>query len=110
MSAAPLPLIRISRASGHYRDALRAYQVDIDGARVGKLMPGQTRDFPVLPGEHGVRLTVDWCSSPLQIVRLGEGQWTHFVCRPNGWFFEVWRIFLNSQRYILLEQLPAPVS
>jgi hypothetical protein len=109
MAAAP-PQIRITRARGHYRDSLRAYQVEIDGQRRGSLRPGQTQDFPVAPGEHGVRLTVDWCTSPLRVVRLNEGQWTQFVCRPNGWFFEIWRIVLSPGEYIRLDQAPASLS
>lgn len=103
------PLIRILRERGHYRDSIRAYQVEIDGERVGSLRPGQAKDFPVTPGEHGVRLTLDWCSSPTRVVRLGEGQWTQFVCRPNGWFFEMWRTVVDTGNYIALEQAPAPV-
>ncbi len=110
MTAAAQPLIRITRLGGFYRDSLRAYQVEIDGQRVGKLRPGQVKDFPVLPGEHGIRLMVDWCSSPVRIVRLSPGQWTHFVCRPNGWFFEVWRIFFSAGDYIRLDQAAAPLS
>ena len=101
-------MIRITRARGPYRDSIRAYQVEIDGRRAGSVRPGETRDFPVVPGEHGVRVTVDWCSSPLRVVRLGDGQWTQFVCRPNGWFFEVWRIFVNPGDYIRLEQAQTP--
>jgi hypothetical protein len=55
-------------------------------------------------------LAVDWCTSPLRVVQLGEGQWTQFICRPNGWFFEVWRIFVDIGNYISLEQMPAPIS
>jgi hypothetical protein len=107
---AALPLIRITRVGGPYRDALRAYRVEIDGHRAGAIRPGQTVDFPIPPGEHGVRLTVDWCSSPLRVVRLGPGQWTHFVCRPNGWFFELWRIVIDTSNYIRLDQLPEPAA
>ncbi len=55
-----------------------------------------------------MRLTVDWCRSPLRVVRLGDGQWTQFVCSPNGWFFEIWKIITNIDDYIRLEQMPAP--
>jgi hypothetical protein len=104
--AATLPLIRITRPGGPYRDSLRAYRVEIDGQKAGIIRPGQTIDFPVPPGEHGVRLTVDWCSSPLRVVRLGEGQWTQFVCRPKGWFFEVWRTVIDTGNYIRLDWVP----
>jgi hypothetical protein len=104
------PIIRIARARGHYRDSIRAYRVEIDGQAVGTLRPGDVKDFPVTPGEHGVRLTVDWCSSPTRVVRLGDGQWTQFCCRPNGWFFEVWRILIDTINYISLEQAQTPAT
>jgi hypothetical protein len=108
VGAAP-PVIRVTRLGGFYRDSLRAYQVEIDGQRVGHIRPGQTKDFPVFAGEHGVRLAVDWCSSTTRVVRLGPGQWTQFVCRPNGWFFEFWRIFYRASEYITLEQASGPM-
>lgn len=107
--AAAQAVIRVTRAPGVWRDRLRAYQVRIDGVPAGAVRPGQTQDFAVMPGEHGVQLTVDWCSSPLRVVRLSAGQWTQFHCQPNGSTLEIWRVFATPGDYIRLEQMQAPV-
>ena len=52
-------VIRLHRRQSFYRDRLRAYRVRIDGNPVGKIAAGETMDFPVPPGEHRVRLTID---------------------------------------------------
>jgi hypothetical protein len=56
--------IVVGRIGGVHRDALRSYQVVIDGQTCGKVKPGQTRSFPVSDGAHTVRLKISWCSSP----------------------------------------------
>jgi len=103
--AAAQAVIRVTRAPGVWRDRLRAYQVLIDGVQAGVVRPGQTQDFAVIPGEHGVQLTVDWCSSPLRVVRLSAGQWAEFRCQPNGSTFAMWRMFITPGEYIRFEQV-----
>jgi hypothetical protein len=103
--AAAQAVIRVTRAPGEWRDRLRAYDVLIDGARAGAVRPGQTVDFAVAPGEHGVQLTVDWCSSPVRVVRLAAGQWAQFQCQPNGSTLEMWRMFITPGEYIRFEQV-----
>ena len=95
-------VIRLTRASGHYRDSLRSYTVWLDGQVVGKISPGKSLAFSVPPGEHGLQLTVDWCRSPLQVIRLADAQTADFYCRPAGAFWEVWRIFTDVSNYIEL--------
>ena len=93
-------VIRLARAPGGYRDSLRSYTVWLDGRRVGKIAGGKTLEFSVVPGEHGLQLTVDWCSSPLRVIRLADDQTADFYCKPAGAFYEVWRLLANVDQYI----------
>lgn len=93
--------IRIHRQPRGYRDSIRAYKVHIDGQPVGGVRRGQTRDFQVGPGVHGVKLTVDWCGSPSYSVRLTEGEVAEFVCWP-GHVWDMWQMFLDINNYIRL--------
>jgi hypothetical protein len=58
----PLGLLRIVRDSG-YADRLRAYTVTIDGNNAGEIKNGETKDFPITPGQHVLALKIDWCGS-----------------------------------------------
>lgn len=65
--------IKISR-SREYINALRKFQVFIDGEAVCSLRNGETRAFSVSGGRHTVRAGVDWCSSPEVVVDVDDGQ------------------------------------
>jgi hypothetical protein len=100
-------VIRLTRAPGGYRDSLRSYTVWLDGQRVGKIARGKMLEFSVVPGEHGLQLTVDWCSSPQQVIRLADAQTADFYCKPAGSFYEIWRLLVNVDKYIELVRLPS---
>lgn len=51
----------------------RRYQIEIDGARVGSLRPGEVGHFPVAPGQHTVTARIDWCRShPLEVTKANN--------------------------------------
>jgi hypothetical protein len=66
---------------------------------------GQSQDFQVVPGVHGIHLTVDWCGSPSYSVRLTDGEVAEFACWP-GHVWEMWQMFFDAENYIRL--VPAP--
>ena len=79
----------------------------MDGQRVGKLRRGKTLELSVVPGVHGLQLSVDWCSSRLYAIRLADDQLAEFYCKPAGSFWELWRIVVNVHEYIELVPLSA---
>jgi len=52
--------IRIKRQEGAWRDRFRSYKVVVDGEVVGRIGDGGTMEFPVLLGEHTLKLKIDW--------------------------------------------------
>jgi hypothetical protein len=78
-------VIRLRRRSGFYRDRIRTYRVWIDGNPVAEIPHGATKDFPVPPGEHRVRLTIDrfWTSREV-MLNAHAGELAELVCRPGG--------------------------
>lgn len=65
--------IKVKRSS-EYINALRTFEVLIDGVLVGTIRNGETKEFPVSVGRHSVRVRVDWCSSQEVFVDVDEGQ------------------------------------
>ncbi len=65
--------IRIKRSS-EYINAIRVYEVLIDGILVGSIRNGECKEFSVSDGRHVVVAKIDWCSSPEVIVDVDEGQ------------------------------------
>jgi hypothetical protein len=58
--------------------------VRIDGNPVGKIAVGETMDFPVPPGEHRVRLTVDlFLGTGEVMLQVREGELAEFTCSPG---------------------------
>jgi len=78
-------VIRVHRQQGFYRDSLRQYRVRIDGSPVGTMTPGETEDFVVPPGRHGVRLTLDrfWTSREA-VLEIHADEVADFTCRPSA--------------------------
>jgi hypothetical protein len=55
--------VRIQR-SNESANRWRAYQLYIDGAKVGTIASGQTKEFNIGPGRHILYSKIDWCRSP----------------------------------------------
>ena len=67
-----MPNLTIQRDSG-YADSLRAYKMILDGEEIGMVKSGESKSFPVSPGEHAIQAKIDWCSSsPEQFVAGDE--------------------------------------
>jgi hypothetical protein len=95
-------VIRLRRDEGYYADSLRSYQVRIDGVPVGKIAQGETKDFPVSPGEHRLRLTLDrfWTSREAAL-QLREGERADFTCHAP-WVIATLLSFVVPHRHIHL--------
>jgi hypothetical protein len=89
-------VIRLHRPRGYHR--LRAYRVRIDGNSVGKIAAYETTDFPVPPGEHRVRLTIDhfWGTREV-MLQVREGELVEFTCRPGV----AWVMILSSLLWVV---------
>ena len=74
--------IRVVRDSGRI-DRLRAYQVIVDGKKVGEIFDGETRVFAVSPGRHQIRLKVDWFVSNLLELEVAEGDKATLHAKSN---------------------------
>ncbi len=55
--------VQLIRESRLWRDRFRPYDVLIDDVTLGSVRNGDTSEFVVSPGEHSIRLKVDWCGS-----------------------------------------------
>jgi hypothetical protein len=75
--------MELTRPTGYKTDRLRGYQVYIDGQKVGKIKPGETKFFNLPPGRHELQLKQDWASSEKLQVDLGGDDRAQFVCVPR---------------------------
>ena len=69
----------------------------IDGDRAGYVNSGQTTAFPVAPGQHRVRVKVDWMRSREVEVSVPPG--AELRCRPRGGRFSSFPLM-----YVLLRR------
>lgn len=63
-----------------YADRLRAYRVLLDDTEIGRLGYGESKTFAVPPGQHQIRLTIDWCGSNTVTFHVEDGQTLSFDC------------------------------
>lgn len=66
---------------------LRAYDVFIDNRWEGNIAAGETRHFPLAPGEHQVMLKLDWCRSRTMAVEMNRNRNVSLHCgaKYNNW-------------------------
>jgi hypothetical protein len=104
--------IILTRPDGFKTDRLRAYQVYVDGDRLGRIRAGETERFQLPPGLHKLQLKEDWASSEKLQVDLGADDPAQFICAPrvrendvslmNGLRMVYWMTF-GCRRYIDLQ-------
>lgn len=98
-------VIRLHRLRDYQR--LRTYRVRIDGNVAGKIGAGKTVDFPVPPGEHLVRVTLDrFWGTRVVTLQVGEGELVEFTCRPAAW----WLVGLTSMMWAALGRVLGVVA
>jgi hypothetical protein len=60
-----------------------SYSVIVDGVEVGTVRSGETRDFPVTFGDHGVRVKHKKLVTEEWGVHLRPGEVGDFLCRTT---------------------------
>lgn len=98
--------ISITRDSG-YADSDRLYVVVLNDREIGHISDGETKAFEVPPGEHALRLKIDWCGSKTASVSLDPEQNVAFRCGSAlrglrillGWFY----VIFARNKYLWLE-------
>lgn len=95
--------IAVSRRSDDLFGMVRKLRVTVDGEPAGHVSHGKRAMFAVMPGEHRVTVSMDWCHSEPMAVRVEAGQTveldahSHYkanmlmnlvgiVCWPNRFF------------------------
>jgi hypothetical protein len=102
-ASAATSVIRLHREAAPWRDRLRRYRVLIDREKVGLIGEDETHEFPVVPGEHRIRLRCDFYGSPEKTVSLGPGEVAELVCRPGGSALAGLFALLRPHHYIAVE-------
>ena len=101
--------LTVVRDSG-YADRMRAYKVILDGAIIGEIRNGETKDFLVAPGEHQLSLKIDWCGSKAIAFTAAEGDTPVFHAKSNLRGLKVmaalWFVLFDRRSYLLLEPRP----
>lgn len=102
-----MAILKIVRASG-YSDRLRAYQVILDGAKIGEVRNGQTQQFAIAPGQHTLSLKIDWCvSNTIDFTSAGDEE-IRFKAKSNlqdlKIFAALWYVIFDRHSYLMLER------
>ena len=77
-----MPLVKINRES-QFADAVRAYQIYVDGEKKSEIRCGETQEFFVPPGNYRISLKIDWCGSPEIEFSVGAEENVEFDCGNN---------------------------
>lgn len=109
--------IQVVRESRALRDTPFGYVVWIDNTAAGRISSGETREYPVSPGHHTVRVGIAArllgsgrvFTSPTRRVQVRGGETITLTCRPTE-AYEVWDLFRPHRRLHLSQPVPATSS
>src|SRR5260221_7147563 len=82
MSNAYTSKIALERAKSYF-DSARNYSILVDEAEVGKIRTGKNVEIIVPPGNHVIRLKIDWCGSNKISFTVKAEENVKFECGPN---------------------------
>lgn len=76
--------LRVVREPGSV-SFLIPYRILLDGAKVGRVYDGQSRDIAVTPGKHRLRVRGGWIGDRSNEVsfEIGEGEMMTCSCHPT---------------------------
>ncbi len=83
-------------------------KVFIDGVEVDRIKQGTTIQIEVPPGEHELRMKIDWCSSRPMLFTVSSSENLAFHVKSNlrGRTFQVLYFTLFARdEYIVLERV-----
>lgn len=77
-----MPFVKIHREN-QFTDAVRAYQIYVDGEMKGEIRRNSTEDFFVMEGTHRISLKIDWCGSREIEFSVRAEETIEFDCGNN---------------------------
>jgi len=97
-----MPFVKIHREN-EFADAVRAYQIFVDGEKKGEIRRGESQDFFVPEGTHRIQLKIDWCGSPEIEFNVGTEETAEFDCGNNTKFFlALYYVLIAPNEYLWL--------
>jgi hypothetical protein len=94
--------ILIERPKAVWRDRVRLYSVELDGARVGQIAPGSELALEVTPGLHRLKARIDWTGSREISVDVADGSDVRLTVKPAGNSLQMYQA-LTKGRYLKLQ-------
>jgi len=94
-------IIRIKRDTG-YADKIRAYKIILNGDVVGKIKDGEQVEIDVAPGNHQLKMKIDWCGSNIVEFEMNE-KIIEFECGSNLRGSKFWIPFIEL-KYIIFKR------
>lgn len=99
-----MPFVKIHRGN-QFADAVRAYQIYVDGEQKGEIRRNSTEDFFVPEGTHRILLKIDWCGSREIEFSLKAEETIEFDCGNNTkGFFAMYYVLFAPSDYLWLKQ------
>lgn len=105
-------VIQVVRQTTRLRDRPFEYVVWIDRAAAGRIRTGETRQYPVAPGRHDIRVGIAgallgggrlW-TSRTRHIDVHDGETATLTCRPTA-VHEVWDLVRPNRRVQLSEPI-----
>jgi hypothetical protein len=102
-----MSILRIRRAD-EFADHFRSYSIMLDGAKMGEIKRGETREFSIPSGQHQLSMKIDWCRSNMVQFAASDSDVFVFLARSkvkeSGGLTALYYAFFKPNEYIVLER------
>jgi len=99
-----MPSLKIIRPS-QYVSVMRDYKIWLDGVKIGGIFHDSTFEIEVTPGEHRLRLSIDWCSSKTETFLARADEAVIYEVRSANAFAAMFYIVFRPHRLLVLSRI-----
>lgn len=88
----------------------RSYKVLVDGQKTGVIRNDSAEEYLVEPGQHTIRCTVDWCSSPETTLNLAPNEIVYLQVKSGLKYYKPLVILMMAGLLVNLVFVGNPAS
>ena len=74
----------IIKRENEFQDKFTDFHIILDGKNIGTISIGQTKEFNATAGQHVLKAELAWCSSPIILVTVNEGETKEYIVKVDN--------------------------
>jgi hypothetical protein len=103
-----MPKIKVKRIS-QYGNRFSSFELFSNKVELGSIAHGETKEFIVPSGVNEICAKIDWCSSNILILTIGDNETKvlELGCQIKGWkmLLALFYVIFDAENYLYLKEI-----